>query len=78
MKIFQKKKAGVQPQSKLEKRISGISTSELITWIENYLAEIGKNVAGIGEKTPDRYKEALSAAEIVVLLVAELNKRSNV
>jgi hypothetical protein len=42
------------------------------------LAEIGKNVAGIGEKTPERYKEALSAAEIVVLLVSELHKRSNV
>jgi hypothetical protein len=76
MKIF--KKDGQPQPTKLQKRISSLPTSEIIIWTENYLAEIGKNVAGIGEKTPERYKEALSAAETVVLLVSELNKRSNV
>jgi hypothetical protein len=76
MKIL--KKAGHPQPTKLQKRISGLPTSEIIIWTENYLAEIGKHVAGLGEKTPERYSDALQAAEVVVDLVSELHKRSNV
>jgi hypothetical protein len=76
MKIL--KKAGHPQPTKLQKRISGLPTSEIIIWTENYLAQIGKNVAGLGEKTPAHYSDALQAAEVVVDLVSELHKRSNV
>lgn len=76
MKIF--KKDGNPQPTKLQKRISGLPTVEIVTWVETYLAEIGRNVAGLGEKTPEKYAEALKSAGVVVDLVSELHKRSNV
>lgn len=74
MKIL--KKAGPQPQSKLQKRISGISTPELTTWAETSLFIIGKNIAGIRGGTPEMLKEAESGAEALLAIVQELIKRS--
>lgn len=76
MKIL--KRAGRQPQSKLEKRISTIGTADLVIWAENCLSTVGRNVAGIGEKTAERYDEALMGAEALVAIVQELKKRNNV
>jgi hypothetical protein len=75
MKIF--KKAGQPQRTKLQTRISGIGTSELVIWAENSLSEIGRNVAGLGEKTFERYAEAEIAAEALLAICQELKKRSS-
>lgn len=74
MKIL--KKAGHQPQSKLQKRVSGISTPELTIWAENSLFTIGKNIVGIRGGTPELLKEAEIGAEALLAIVQELIKRS--
>lgn len=76
MRIF--KKDGSQQPTKLEKRVSTIGTVDLVIWAENCLSTVGRNVAGLGEKSPERYEEALLGAEALVAIVKELKKRSNV
>lgn len=46
-------------------------------WMENALYTIGKNVAGLGQKSPEQYEEALIGAEALVAIVKELKKRHN-
>jgi len=73
MKIF--KKAGLPQQSKLEKRVANIGTSELITWAENSLFVIGKNVVHHQRDGMDALKEAEIGAEALLAIVKELQKR---
>lgn len=73
MKIL--KKAGQPPLTKLQKRIAGISTPELQMWTENLLTIIGKAVAGLGPKTPERMIEAEENAVALLAVVQELKKR---
>lgn len=73
MKIL--KKAGQPQPTKLQKRISGISTSELQMWTENLIAAVGKAVAGLGPKTPERMYEAEENAVALLAVVQELKKR---
>ena len=77
MKISLKKKAGNQPQSKLEKRISNISTPELIIWAENSLAVIGKNVYHHQRDGVEALYEAELGAEALLAITRELIKRAN-
>jgi len=74
MKIF--KKAGHQPQTKLQKRVSGISTPELSVWVETSLFTIGKNVTGIRGGSIEQLKEAEIGAEALLAIIQELIKRS--
>jgi RNA 3'-terminal phosphate cyclase len=74
MKIL--KKAGHQPQTKLQQRVSKISTSELTVWAETSLYTIGKNIAGMRGGTPEALKEAEIGAEALLAIVQELIKRS--
>jgi len=74
MKIF--KKAGHQPQTKLQKRVSGISTPELTVWAENSLFTIGKNIAGVRGGSMEQLKEAEIGAEALLVIIQELLKRS--
>jgi hypothetical protein len=76
MKIFQKKKAGHQPQSKLAQRIANISTPELITWAENSLFVIGKNLVHHQRDGIDALKEAELGAEALLAITQELIKRA--
>lgn len=73
MKIF--KRTGRPQPTKLQKRIATIGTTELIIWAENTLSNIGRNLAGSGALTPERVAEAGLAADVVVVIVAELKKR---
>jgi hypothetical protein len=77
MKIFQKKKGGFQHQTKLEKRIAGISTSDLIIWAENALYVIGKELT---HHMRDRNENALDemelGAEALLAITKELKKRA--
>jgi hypothetical protein len=74
-----KKKDGHQPQnqSKLEKRVASLPTSDLVMSVETALFSIGKNVAGVGRKTPQNYEEALWGAEAVLAMCKELKRRSD-
>ena len=73
MKIL--KKAGQPQPTKLQKRISGIGTTELVTYVETTLYGIGKNIAGTGPKTEVSYMEAEENAEALLEIIRELKKR---
>ncbi len=77
MKIFQKKKDGSQPQTKLEKRIAGISTSDLVVWAENALYVIGKELTHhMRDKTDTSLYEMELGAEALLAITKELKKRA--
>lgn len=75
MKIF--KKDGSHQPTKLQKRVAGISTPDLVTWSENSLYIIGKEVTG-WMRTKDEFHldEALLGAEALVAVIQELKQRS--
>jgi hypothetical protein len=45
-------------------------------WVETTLSSIGKSVAGMGEKTFERYAEAEMSAEALLAMVTELKNRA--
>jgi hypothetical protein len=74
--IFKKKKAGYQPQTKIQKRISKLPSSELVSWTENALFVIGKEITTYqrtGEK--ELLNEAEIGAEVLHEIVKELKRR---
>jgi hypothetical protein len=73
MKIF--KKDGLPQPTKLEKRISGIGTTELITWAENSLAVIGKGVYHHRRDSIEALLDAELGAEALLAIIRELKKR---
>jgi hypothetical protein len=78
MKIFQKKKDGSQPKSRIEKRVSTIGTYDLILWAENALYVIGKEITHHQrDKDSNALYEAELGAEALLAIVRELQKRSN-
>ena len=77
MTTLWKKKDGPQPQTKLEKRIAAIPTSELTIWTESILYTVGKAIAGSGPKSSERYAEATEGAEVLLAVCRELEKRFN-
>lgn len=55
-----------------------ISTPELVTWAENALYVIGKEVTGwMRTKEPVLLDEALIGGEALVAIINELKKRNN-
>lgn len=77
MTIFKKKTDGHQSQTKLQKRIAQISTPELVTWAENSLFVIGKEVTGwIRTKEAALLDEADLGAEALYAITQELKKRA--
>lgn len=77
MMIFQKKKDGSQPQSKIEKRVANIATPDLVIWAENALFVIGKEVTGwMRTKEAALLDEAALGAEALTAIINELKKRS--
>ena len=77
MKIFQKKKDGRQPQTKIEKRVANIATPDLVMWAENALFVIGKEVTNwMRDKNNDSLYEAELGAEALTAIIKELQKRS--
>lgn len=74
MKIF--KKDGHRQLSKLEQRVSKIGTSELISWAENSLFVIGKNVTHHQRDGIEALLEAEMGAEALLAITRELIKRA--
>ena len=73
MKIF--KKDGQPQPTKLQKRISGISSPELVTWVETMLPTIGRGVVHHHRDGIAALEESEVAAEAVLEIVRELKKR---
>jgi hypothetical protein len=76
MMILKKKKGGDHPQTKIQKRISKLPTSELVAWTENALFVIGKEITTYqrtGEK--ELLNEAEIGAEVLHEIVKELKRR---
>lgn len=75
MKIL--KKVGRQQPTKLQKRVAGIATSDLIMWAENALYVIGKEITHHQrDKSFEALEEAHMGAEALLAIVKELQKRS--
>ena len=74
MKIF--KKDGPPQLTSLQKRIAGISTPELVTWVETMLPTIGRNVVHHNRDGIVALQEAEIAAEAVYEIIKELKKRA--
>lgn len=77
MTIFKKKTDGHQSQTRLQKRVAQISTPELVTWAENSLFVIGKEVTGwMRTKDAALLDEADLGAEALYAITQELKKRA--
>lgn len=74
MKIL--KRDGNRQLTKLEKRIAGLPTHDLVMWAETTLYGIGKNVAGTGVKSLENYTEAEENAEALLAVIKELKRRT--
>jgi hypothetical protein len=74
MKIL--KRDGQPQPTRLQKRISGISTPELVTWVETMLPTIGRNVVHHTRDGIAALQEAEVSAEAVYEIVKELKKRN--
>jgi hypothetical protein len=73
---FGKKRAGRQPQTKLQKRIAGISTPDLVATAETALFVIGRDLYhGVQTLDADRVAEAALQAEQLSAITAELQRR---
>lgn len=77
MTIFKKKTDGHQSQTKIQRRVAQIPTPELITWAENSLYVIGKEVTGwMRTRDSALLDEADLGAEALYAITQELKKRA--
>ena len=76
MMILRKKRDGNQPQTKIQKRISKLPTAELISWVENSLFVIGKEVTTY-MRTNEKHllNDAEMGAEVLHEIIKELKRR---
>jgi len=77
MTIFKKTKDGYQPQTKIQKRVAGISTPDLVMWAENALFVVGKDItAYLRTRNEESLQEADLGAEALYAITQELKRRS--
>lgn len=77
MTIFGKRQDGPQLPGKLMQRVEKISTPELVTWSENALFVIGKNLTHWSKSNDqDLLEEAHMGAEALYAITTELKKRN--
>ena len=77
MTIFLKKRAGAQPLTALQKRVASISTPDLVSWAENALFVIGKELTGyLRTKEAGLLDEADLGAEALYVITQELKNRA--
>ena len=77
MMILRKKRDGHHPQTKIQKRVSKLSTPELIGWVEASLFAIGRDTFA-WQKTHDKavIDELEMGAEALLEIMRELRRRS--
>lgn len=77
MMTLRKKRDGHHPQTKIQKRISKLSTTELIGWVEASLFAIGRDTFSWQKtKNKDVIDELEMAAEALLEIMRELRRRS--
>lgn len=76
MMILRKKRDGYQPQTKIQKRIAKLPSSDLIAWAENSLYVVGKELTA-WQKTKDNFllNDVEIAAEVLNEIAKELKRR---
>jgi hypothetical protein len=72
-----KKKTETKTKTKVEKRVSTLSTAELITWTDQVLYSVGRNVSA-WQKSQDKYslEEARMGAEALHAIMNALTERT--
>lgn len=79
MRIFQKKQAGHQPQTRIEKRVSMLSTPDLVSWAETSLYSLGRNLQEWNRNdNEDALDEFVLGAEAYLAIAKELKRRTKV
>lgn len=77
MLTLTRKKAGPQPQTQLERRVANIATPDLITWSENALYVLGKELTSyLRDHGSHHIDEAELGAEALLAITRELKRRS--
>ena len=76
-KMIFKKKTETKTKTKVEKRVSTLSTAELITWTDQVLYSVGRNVSA-WQKSQDKYslEEARMGAEALHAIMNALTERT--
>ena len=74
MKIL--KKVGRPQPTKLQKRIAGVATPELVWWAENAMAQIGRNVVHHQRDGIEALLDAEQSAEALLAIIQELKNRA--
>ena len=78
MTIFKKTKDGSQPQTKIQKRVAGISTPDLVMWAENALFVVGKDITTyLRTRSEESLEEADLGAEALYAITQELKQRAH-
>jgi hypothetical protein len=74
--MFKKKEE--REKTKIEKRVSRLSTPELLTWSDQVIYSIGRNLSS-WQRTEDRFHldEARVAAESIHAILDTLSERYN-
>jgi len=79
MTIFRKKQDGHRPQTRIEKRVSSLSTPDLVSWAETSLYSLGRNLQEWNRNgNDDALDEFLLGAEAYLAIAQELKRRSTV
>ena len=76
-KMIFKKKTETKTKTKVEKRVATLSTAELLTWTDQVLYSVGRNVS-VWQKSQDNYslEEARMGAEALHAIMNALTERS--
>jgi hypothetical protein len=76
MTILRKKRDGYQPQTKIQKRIAKLPSSDLVAWAENSLYVVGRELTS-WQKTKDKLllNDVEIAAEVLGEIAKELKRR---
>jgi len=76
MMILRKKRDGYQPQTKIQKRIAKLPSSDLVAWAENSLYVVGRELTS-WQKTKDKVllNDVEIAAEVLGEIAKELKRR---
>jgi hypothetical protein len=74
--ILRKKRDGYQPQTKIQKRIAKLPSSDLVAWAENSLYVVGRELTS-WQKTKDKLllNDVEIAAEVLGEIAKELKRR---
>lgn len=76
MKIFKRKSKSVKELTKVQRRVNSLSTQELLTWTDQIMYSIGRNLSS-WQKTQykDNLAEARLGAESLSAILNTLNER---